>query len=779
MELRPLVSENRNRPRTEQAGLFDEIDTETNGVGAQGHAPQILQGTEERCAEILFGQDPMERIVAIEPGETHVTLWRRLEDGSIEALREPFRPWILLTGPYTPPPHAVEMPMAPGSLRGIEPILLEGEGYRCLYEFPGWRAFQDARFLLRDEHVAHLTYPSAARLYLIRSGKTLFKGMTMQDVVRMQVDIETCSLSYEREEDRILMIAVRDNRGLLEVLTGDEREMLNRLVSLVQERDPDIIEGHNLFGFDFPFLMARAHRHNIRLALGRDGSEARVGAERNFAIGGISRPFTPIYLYGRHVIDTYLAVQRFDWARGSLSSYGLKEAARAFGIAESDRVEIPRAEMERFVREDPARVIAYAQQDVIETARLAELVTATEFYQTQMVPDSYGAAAVSGTGEKINALFLRAYLAAGQAIPFAQTPRPYPGGYTEVCETGVLDRVVKADVESLYPSIMLARKIRPANDRLGIFLPMLAELTRRRLEAKARAQSAQGAERHYWDGLQGSFKVLINSFYGYLGAPGCHFNDYDAAAAVTEIGREIVQKIAEELRATGSRLIEIDTDGVYFVPPETVQGEQAERAYVERIGATLPQGIRLAFDGRYKAMVSLKTKNYVLYGYDGKKTFKGASLRSRADEPYGREFLAKAIDLLLEHRLQEIGELYAQTLDDILQRRIPIEKLARRERITEKTVTSASRQRLAEVTRDVAVGEYVQVYERANGRMGLLQDYEANGQDVNTTYYMDKLYKFACRLREAFGKGFDACIPKPTPLGAPQRVQASLDLFDE
>jgi hypothetical protein len=44
---------------------------------------------------------------------------------------------------------------------------------------------------------------------------------------------------------------------------------------------------------------------------------------------------------------------------------------------------------------------------------------------------------------------------------------------------------------------------------------------------------------------------------------------------------------------------------------------------------------------------------------------------------------------------------------------------------------------------------------------------------------MDKLYKFACRLREAFGKGFDACIPKPTPLGAPQRVQASLDLFDE
>jgi DNA polymerase elongation subunit (family B) len=763
----------------EQAGLFDEIETELPVNGAQRPDSEPSPGADDRYTNILFGHDPMERIVAIEPGETHVTLWRRWEDGSIHSHHEPFKPWILLSRPYAPPTHAAENPMAPGSLRGIEPRLLEGEGYCCLYEFPGWRAFQDARFLLREEHVAHLTYPSAARLFLIHSGKTLFKGMTMNDVVRMQVDIETSSLSHEREDDRILMIAVRDNRGLLEVLTGEEREMLNRLVSLVQERDPDIIEGHNLFGFDFPFLMARAKRHNIRLALGRDRSEARVGAERNFAIGGISRPFTPIYLYGRHVIDTYLAVQRFDWARGSLSSYGLKEVARAFGIAESDRVEIPRAEMARFAREDPARVITYAQQDVIETARLSELVTATEFYQTQMVPDSYGAAAVSGTGEKINSLFLRAYLAAGQAIPFAQTPRPYPGGYTEVCETGVLDRVVKADVESLYPSIMLARKIHPANDRLGIFLPALAELTRRRLEAKARVQSAQGTERHYWDGLQGSFKVLINSFYGYLGAPGCHFNDYDAAEAVTEIGREIVQKIAEEMRATGSRLIEIDTDGVYFIPPETVVGEQAERAYVEQIGATLPQGIRLAFDGRYKAMVSLKTKNYVLYDYDGKKTFKGASLRSRADEPFGREFLAKAIDLLLEHRLQEIGELYAETLDNILQRRIPIEKLARRERVTEKTFTSSSKQRSAEVARDVAVGEYVQVYERANGKLGLLQDYEANEQDVNTTYYMDKLYKFACRLREAFGKGFDSCIPKPTPFGVPQRVQTSLDLFDE
>lgn len=717
---------------------------------------------DNRHAAILFGQDPTERIVAVEPLENRLCLWLRRPDDTVETAHEPFRPWLLLTAPH------------PGL--GGEPRELEGEGFRYLYEFPTWSAFQDARFRLREEHVEQLSYPTATKQALVRSGKTLFKGMTMADVVRMQVDIETEGLSAEGEGNRILIIAVGDNRGLLETLTGEERDILNRFIALVRERDPDILEGHNLYGFDLPFLLARAQRHNIRLAIGRDGSEARVGQERNFAIGGITRPFTPVYLYGRHILDTYLAVQRFDWARGALSSYGLKEVARAFGIAAEERVEIPRDQLAQAFRSDPERVLTYARQDVIETARLAELVAPTEFYQTQMIPDAYGFAAVSGTGEKINALFIRAYLAQGRAIPRPQRPRAYAGGYTDVRATGVLDRVVKADVESLYPSLMLTERIRPASDTLDIFLPALEELTRRRLEAKSRAREAEGTEQHYWDGLQNSFKVLINSFYGYLGAAGFNFNDYDAAERVTELGRRLVQEIAEKMQATGSRIVEIDTDGVYFIPPEDVLGEEAERAYVARIASTLPPGIRLAFDGRYRAMVSLKTKNYVLYGYDGKKTFKGASLRSRADEAYGREFIAQAVDLLLEHRLDEIGALYERTLDDILNHRIPIEKLARRERVTEKTFTSANKQRSAAVARNTSVGEHITVYERADGTLGLLEEYRPH--DESTAYYMDKLYKFASRLREAFGDAFDRYIPKPTAQGLPQRAQASLDLFE-
>lgn len=708
---------------------------------------------------VLYGQDPMTHIVSVEPDpEIGAWVYRRLE-GRVQAARVPYRPWILLT----------EYPETP--LQGAELTRLEGEGYRILAEFVSPAAFQSARFRLRDEHREHLTYPGGARMPLLRSGRTLFKGMAFENLVRLQFDIETSGLNPEHPECRLLLIAVSDSCGLLQLLEGDEPEILAQFVALVSERDPDVLEGHNIFGFDLPFLLRRAERHGVRLPLGRDGSEPRVGQERNYAIGGNSRPFTPVYLYGRHLVDTYLVVQRFDWARGALSSYGLKECARVFGFAAQDRVELPRDRIAELYARDPDLVREYARQDVVETRLLADLITPVEFYQTQMTPDNYGQVVTCGNGEKINAILMRAYLAAGIAIPRQQPPRPYAGAYTDVRKTGVLDRVVKADVESLYPSLMLTHQISPRSDTLQIFLPALRELTRRRLEAKRKA--AEGAGFHYWDGLQNSFKVLINSFYGYVGGP-FHWNDYEAAERVTELGRELVQEVSGRITAAGGEVIEVDTDGVYFTPPVEIADEEAEREFVARAGSFLPEGIRLAFDGRYAAMLSLKTKNYVLVTYSGRRVYKGASLRSRADERYGRRFLTQAVDCLLAHDPGAVAALYAQTLDDLFRRRIPIEDLVRRERVTDKTFHSGLKRRAAAVARNVPVGEYVLVYEKEDGSLGLLADYAG---DENVRYYMDKLYKFARRLREAFDGAFDRLIPKPTAQGMPQAIQTSLDLF--
>jgi DNA polymerase I len=707
---------------------------------------------------VLFGKDPTPYIVAVEPIDSRIRLFIR-EGGQLRTVEEPFRPWLLS-----------DMRMV---MDGVHWQELKGEleGRRMLKYLAvcdGREVFENLRRALRDAHREIIAYGSLARQYLMQSGKTLFKGMTFADLHRVQLDIETTTLAHDQAGAQILMIALSDTRGYEAVLDGDEKQILEQLIERVQALDPDVIEGHNLFGFDLPYLAARAQALGVPLRLGRDGSELRFGSPRQCIIGANSRTFTPAFVHGRHLMDTYLSVQRFDIGRGDLESYGLKEATQQLGIAAPDRIYLEREQIPDLWRTDPETVRRYCLQDVHETRRLADLTLPTEFYQCQMLPDTLQNLATIGTGEKANLMFLRAYLAEGHAVPAPQASREYPGGYTEVRQVGLIPRIVKADVESLYPSVMLRYGIKPRADHLNVFLPTLERLRRLRLDAKARAKQTQGAESAYWDGLQSSFKILINSYYGYLAAP-FHFNDFDAAEQVTLTGQDLVKLIAAEIEKQGGVVVEIDTDGVYFQPPPEVQTEADEIAFVERVGAVLPEGIRLAYDGRYKAMLSLKTKNYVLQGYDGKLTFKGASLRSRADEKFGREFLNNAIQWLLNGEPERVVAEYRRLARAILNGEVDIEQLCRRERVTQKSKQDTHP--LYPLARRFQIGDYIMVYRKRDGSLGLLEEYAG---DEDREHYVEKLYKFAARLEPLF-PDFDAQFPKPQAIIQAERQPGLFD----
>ena len=141
---------------------------------------------------------------------------------------------------------------------------------------------------------------------------------------------------------------------------------------------------------------------------------------------------------------------------------------------------------------------------------------------------------------------------------------------------------------------------------------------------------------------------MINSFYGYLGYGRGYFNDFDAAERVTLRGQAIVQRVVSELELRGGLAIEIDTDGVYFQPPAADSAFEDELQLVEAVSASLGPGIRLAHDGRYRGMLSLKLKNYALLDYDGRVILKGSSLRSRREEPVLRRFVHDAAPRFLD-----------------------------------------------------------------------------------------------------------------------------------
>ena len=68
-------------------------------------------------------------------------------------------------------------------------------------------------------------------------------------------------------------------------------------------------------------------------------------------------------------------------------------------------------------------------------------------------------------------ILVRAYLRARAALPLPDEGGaelgPHTGGALYLFASGVAERVVKADIASLYPSLMMAYRIGPASDRLG------------------------------------------------------------------------------------------------------------------------------------------------------------------------------------------------------------------------------------------------------------------------------------------------------------------------
>jgi DNA polymerase elongation subunit (family B) len=521
--------------------------------------------------------------------------------------------------------------------------------------------------------------------YLMQTGRVYFRGLDFEQLHRLQFDLETTSLDPHR--GRIFLIAVKDNRGCAQTLEapepGDEAEMISRLVRLIRERDPDIIENHNLFSFDLQFLEYRAEVLQVPLRLGRAGGPERLEKrEESLAIGPENRRRVRYSVAGRELIDTLDAVRRYDFVVRDLPSHSLKDVARYFGIASPERVYLEGSTIFETYQSDPERVRHYALDDVQEVDGLARRLLGASFALAGMAPRRYERLASAGPAMGIlEPMLVRAYLREGEALP-RQNPEAtqgmHEGGAVHLFATGIAEHVVKADVASLYPSLMRSFRIGPACDCQGALLGILDRLVDLRLAHKAAARQAVpgSLEASMHDATQAAMKILINAAYGYMGAGSMAlFADMRAADEVTKRGREVLAQVLEALREQGTALIEADTDGVYFAVPATWTEEQ-ERQLVADIGTRLPAGIRLEYEGRYRAMFSHEVKNYALLTYSGQLIVHGAALRSSRVEPFGERFLRQALLATMTGDVARVREVYLETTDALRRRVFPASDVA-------------------------------------------------------------------------------------------------------
>src|SRR6266480_4509363 len=722
---------------------------------------------------LLFGADPTPRIVAVELGETGtVRVHRRETDGSTVTDVEPFHPFVWADS------DVVDL--------GIETEKLRGDlRYGWLITVDSWKELIALRNGLKNAGRDFFAFTDPIQHYLTATGRTLFKDLALEELKRMQLEVlSVAGVGDSGTNDHIMSIALSDNTGRQELIVVDannveesERDALRRLTALIKECDPDVIEGHDLFRVHLPLLVARAKKLKTKLDWGGSGGFLRSRPSR-LQIAEKTIDYPKFTIDGRHFVDTFLLAQFYDVGMRSLAGFERTDVARHFDLCDSEQVSgLTGKELERAYLSDSEMFQRRALCGVRETRALSDLLSPSYFIQAQIFPYNYQDVIVRGNATRINALFLREYFRQRHSIPELPMVRGFEGGYTDIFFTGVARSVWHCDIASLYPSVMLQFDCFPATDQLQIFRHLLTDLRTFRLEAKAKMRAEKDpTKQHHLQALQNTFKILLNSFYGYLGFAQGHFADFDAAARVTQIGRDLLKKMIEWLNAHGARVIEVDTDGIYFVPPSSVEAgvspaktdPQAadtaattadEIAELQRdLAKELPPGIDVEIDEQFNAMFSYKAKNYALLTKDGDVIIKGGALKSRGLEKFQRVFLEEMIKLIMQGKSEAVGDLRNEFEQKIRNREWKIDMLMKTDTLQDSLdkyrtkIAGSARNRAAAYElalangRNYKPGDQISYYIKATPKKvpayeaaKLASEFDPQNRDENVDYYVAKL----------------------------------------
>ncbi len=485
--------------------------------------------------KLLGGKNELKNVVSAEIQNDEAILFIHQEDGSVKTEIRPNRYWLLF-------PNNI-----PKSKR------LEGNlHYKYGKQFTTKKDWYDAISKAKKQNLDFFTIWDDKEQFLVKDGYTYHKGLKHTDPSILTFDIESTGL-YHNADSKVLLISntFRKNGQITRKLFcydefSSAGEMLTSWCNWIMEMDPSIIAGHNLYTFDFPYLQFIADQEGVQLNLGRDGSELKLGTKASkFRIDGSrDQEYKKVRIYGREVIDTMFLAIKHDIATKKYESYGLKSIIKVEGLEKDGRVHYDSSQI-RFNYTNPtewAKIKEYCIHDSDDALSLYDRCAPASFYLTQSVPKSFQSVVETATGSQINAMMIRSYLQDGHSLPKTSHVDKFNGGIS-LGRPGIYTNCIKWDVASLYPSIILECKVYDEDkDPKGNFLKIMEQFTEERLKNKKIAKETKDA---YYEGLQSAQKLVINSGFGFFGAPGLMFNSRDCADFITRTGREILTKAIE------------------------------------------------------------------------------------------------------------------------------------------------------------------------------------------------------------------------------------------
>lgn len=481
--------------------------------------------------KLIEGKNELDRIVGLEVGDNgEAEIFREDQNGNVSSIFVPHVFWMLASEDV-----------------GGKFTRLEGDlHYQWGYQDTSRRDFNKIRYQLGSAFDTYNIY-NAEEAMMVKDGYTFYKGMKPAELSLASIDIETTGLNEKAKDAFIVCISVtyRSIKGTIKQYFGhdeynSQKELIEAFCAFIRKYDPSLIIGHNIIPFDLVYLNEIAIKVGTKLALGRDGSAVKFNKnESKFRVdGNRDQPYRNCRIYGREICDTLFLCQKWDFKK-MLERYGLKPVIKQLGFEDPNRVfyEADKIRENYLIPEEMEQIEAYCKDDSDDAVKLWDYMGAAMFYWAQKVPKPFSEILLGASGSQLNALMCRAYLQEGHGLPKASDVKKYEGA---ICFAvpGIYDNCFKIDVRSMYPSCIIEYEVYDdEKDPKAYFLQIVKQLMDQRLEHKRLAQET-GSK--YYDDLQESEKIGINSAYGFLGAAGLNFNCPDAAAFITEKGREIL-----------------------------------------------------------------------------------------------------------------------------------------------------------------------------------------------------------------------------------------------
>ncbi|KAH7725302.1 DNA polymerase alpha catalytic subunit [Aphelenchoides avenae] len=472
----------------------------------------------------------------------------------------------------------------------------------------------------------------------------------------------TFPLDFDQQVARI-----QANRNMRKTVqkAGNEKHLLNLVVTKLKELDPDMIVGHDIAA-QLNLLISRMVKHNTS----NWHQLGRVRHEGNIRELGKTKQAHWKLTAGRMVVDSKTSAMELVRSR----SYDIEElVAKLFPTNKQWAVRLNASDIAGpFFDATPKAPLWYVIEWSWTSANISlEIVRHLNaiplFVQiTQIVGGVLSRTLMGGRAERNEYLLLHAfhkrnYVAPDKRIFFGKGAKSKLGRTQVPAEAGeaaeedphgsskkaqytgglVLDPIkglyetyiVLLDFNSLYPSIMQEHNIcfttvenafadvpesqlpnvPDSSVPEGILPSEIRELVRRRREVKALMKKCDSKSAPYkqYDIRQMGLKLTANSMYGCLGFGMSRFCAKTLAAMVTAKGRETLMHTKELVEKQGYQVIYGDTDSIM------VNTKSTELPEAKRIGLAMKklvnQGRRyleLDIDGVYERLLLLKKKKY-------------------------------------------------------------------------------------------------------------------------------------------------------------------------